>query len=276
MKAARIAVAVFFVLSAPAFAQSEGVAEFQITMVGAAVQAKPMQSHGKVSMKKDAYRMDLEMNLRQAAAGRTDRSGGTMPDHFTMTMMQKLSEPDRLYSINDERRTYSVIDLKKLREDAAGMQHETYTVKKTGHDTVAGLSCEKALLTSSSGHEIELCVTRDLVSSSAWLTAMNRRDRSSGGFMTALRDNGLDGFPIRWITRRKGDKDATMTMELVRFEKKSVPSSLFEIPAGYRETSGMGVMMTPEQEKAMKDALEKMSPEQRKAYEEMMEKQKEK
>src|SRR5262249_7925006 len=161
-------------------------------------------------------------------------------------------------------KTYSITDLKKTREDMPESK-TTWTVKKLGRDSVAGHPCEKALVSASTGSEMELCVSTEFFPSAAVLAAQYRRERSSN-FLAALQEAGLNGFPIRWSVRDKKEQRVVGTMELVRLEKKPVPSSLFEIPAGYRETSGMGVMMTPEQEKAMKDALDKMTPEQRKMY----------
>ena len=48
---------------------------------------------------------------------------------------------------------------------------------------------------------------------------------------------------------------------------------LIQIPAGYRETSMMGTMMSPEQQKQIDDAMKNLTPEQRKMFEQMMKKQ---
>jgi DNA-directed RNA polymerase specialized sigma24 family protein len=68
-----------------------------------------------------------------------------------------------------------------------------------------------------------------------------------------------------------------MLMEVTRVERKTLPASLFQVPAGYKETESAFGGVTPEQQKAledarsqMKDALDKMTPEQRKAYEDAM------
>jgi hypothetical protein len=263
LKRTPITAALLFAASVAALAQSEGIAEFKgSTMTGG---GETLPAHGKFFLSKAAFRMDWEVDTSQTAPG---KKKGAHPDQYRMTLIQKISEPDRMYMLNPERKTYSVIHTDKARESS--VPGETYTVKKLGHDSVAGLSCEKALLTSSSGAESEVCVTRELIPSSAWLAVMNRQNTRSG-FGKALHDHGLDGFPIRMISRHKGGVNSTF--ELVRFQKTSVASSSFEIPAGYSEASGSSVMMTPEQEKAMKDALSKMTPEQRKKYEEMMKKQ---
>jgi hypothetical protein len=102
---------------------------------------------------------------------------------------------------------------------------------------------------------------------------MNRRQRT-GSLFKALTDAGLTGFPIRWTFRRSGEKEAFSSFELTAFQKTSVPASTFEIPADYKKVTGSDRRLTPEQEEAMRKAMENMTPEQRKQYEEMMKKQK--
>ena len=272
MRPIRIAAAAFFVCSAAALAQSEGVAEFKGTTHTDKNQTIPSQ--GKVYFSKSACRVEWETDLRQFREERKEKKE-VVPDHFRMVMLTKLSEPDRLYHLNDERKTYSVTDTSKEKRDSKGPERH-WKVQKLGRDTVGGLSCEKALLTADDGDQSEVCVTREVIPSRAWLSAWNRREEQRSPF-AALKENGLDGFPIRWVFREKGKSDISSTIELVRFERKSVPGSLLEIPPGYRQTSAASVWMNPEQEKAVRDAqrkaLENMTPEQRKKYEEYMKQQ---
>jgi hypothetical protein len=202
---------------------------------------------------------------------------GSAPTRIKMTMLAKASERDKIYMINDENKTYSIWDSSAYREESKKSPKETYTVKKLGRDTVAGLSCQNALLTSSKGAEIEACVSSELGASTEWLSAMNRRDGGAGSWLEALKANGLEGFPVRWTTRAQGSRDAATTMELTRVEKKSLPASLFQIPAGYKQTDTAIGGLSPEQEKAMRDArsqmdeaMKNMSPEERKAVEDAM------
>lgn len=269
MRPLRIAAA-FFVCSAAALAQSEGVAEFKGTVHTEKNQTIPSQ--GKVYFSKSACRVEWETDLRQLKEDRKDAPKGMISDRFRMVLLTKLSEPDRVYHLNDERKTYSVTDVSKEKRDSKGPER-TWKVQKLGRDTVAGLSCEKALLTADDGDQTEVCVTREVIPSRAWLSAWNRREEQRTPF-TALKENGLDGFPVRWVFRAKGKSETSSSIELVRFERKSVPGSLLEIPPGYRKTSTSSVLMSPEQEKAVRDAqkkaLENMTPEQRKKYEEYM------
>jgi len=257
------------VLSAPLLAQSEGIAEFKGETHGSRGQTVP--SSGKVFLSRSAVRVEWQTQL----AG-TDRKAGA-PDPFRMTMIQKQSEPDHSYMLNEERKTYSVMQFDTKREKTESSS-EKWTAEKLGRDTVAGFSCEKLKMTSAAGNVTEACVAPDLMPSTAWLRAWNRRSEQAGPFQ-AMKNAGVVGFPVRWIFREKGTDQISSSIELVRFERKSLPASLFEIPSDYRKVDTMMETMatTPEQEKAMRDArkqmneaLEKMTPEERKQYEEMM------
>lgn len=266
-----LAFAALVLSSTAASAQFEGQADFKITTNTGKDQT--MNGTGKMFVTRSAYRSEFEMQMADAGG----RKSSSMPARMKMTMFAKISEPDKLYMLNDQNKTYSIWDASKFREESKNRPKETYTVKKLGKDTVAGLSCQRALLTSSKGDEIEACVSSELAASSQWLSAMNRGDAGSGSWIEALKGAGLEGFPIRWSTRSKGSKDTTMTMEVTRVERRSLPASLFQVPSGYKQTDAAMGGLTPEQEKAiadakaqMNEALKDMTPEQRKAYEDAM------
>ncbi len=267
------AAALLLVLSTTVLAQNEGVAEFKGPTEAA--QGKAITSTGKVYITRNASRMEWELNT-----GELHREKGApkaeMPSTYRMITIQKLSEPDRIINIDDRRKTYTITDLKPLREEKPAAPQVTYTVKKLGRDSVGGVSCEKAVVTSSDGKKAEICVADEISRSSAWLAAQGRRERSNA-LLKALHDNGLQGFPVRWLIWNKpSDPRPAASIELVRFEKKPVPASLFEIPAGYKKAASESMGMTPEQEKSMRESIEKLPPEQRKKMEEMMKKRQQK
>jgi uncharacterized protein DUF4412 len=274
----RIAALALFVSRASALAQTEGIAEFRGTVHTDKGQTIPSQ--GRVYMSKSAVRVEWETDLREVAKERKDSGKASgMPEQFKMVMIQKLAQPDRIYIVNDGRKTYAV-EATGTRRAKPGPER-TWKVQRLGRDTVAGFACEKALLTAQDGDQTEVCITAELMPSTAWLTAWNRREEQATP-LKALKDAGLSGFPVRWIFRHQGSKDTSSSVELVRFDRKSVSASLFEIPAGYRKVDSMmeTMAMTPEQEKAMQEArkrmqeaLDRMTPEQRKHYEELIRQQ---
>lgn len=271
MRSVRLAT-LLLLSAAAAFAQTEGIAEFQGSVH--TDKDKTIPSHGKVYMTSAAVRVEWQTDLREMKKDRADKAG--MPDSFQMTMIQKVAEPGQMYAINDKNKTYAIEKVDTDHKDAAKSERK-WKVERRGRDTVAGFSCEKATLTAEDGDQTEVCIVTDWKINSAWLRAWNRREEQASP-LRALKDAGITGFPVRWIFRHKGEKDSWSSMELVRFTKQSLPGSLFEIPPGYRKVDSMfETGMTPEQEQKMrearqkmKEAMENMTPEQRKQYEEMM------
>jgi hypothetical protein len=221
-----------------------------------------MNGTSKTWVSKAGARMEMEMT----SSPEQEKAGA--PRSMKMVTIFRAAEPDHTYLLNVEQKTYTVLDAREGTKMRAAMKSsETYTVKRLGTDKVAGLSCDRAVITSSSGQESEICASSDVLGATAWLRALERRGDSGNALLKTLRDAGIRGFPIRWIQKQK---EGTITFELVSAKRHSVPASTFEIPPGYQKRGLMGTMTTPEQQKRMEEAMKKMTPEQRKQMEEMM------
>lgn len=243
-----------------ALAQFEGVVEMKMTMTEGS-------GTGKVWVSKAGSRTEMEITGSHVQA--------TGQASMKMTMLMKTADPDKVYNINDAKKTYWVMDLKKAREQMGKQKQDedTYTVKKLGPGSVAGFSCQNALITSKRGTVMEGCFTKEILGGSAWLSQPGRGSRAGEtGIIKAAKDAGVEGYPIRMVNKDKDGK-VVSTVELVKAEKRSVPSSMFEVPAGYKESDMMSSMMSEDQQQKMKEAMDKMTPEQRKMMEEMMKKQ---
>lgn len=255
MRASRlVVVAALFFAARAARAQSEGVAEFKGSTSWSG--GRSMSSTGRTYFTGGAYRAEWEMDL-SAIAVKGSTAAGSVPARRKTVTIQKLSDPDHALSLNENRHTYAISDLKKLRAKLAGRKRPDFTVKKLGRDKVAGYACRNALVTSSSGTETELCVATDLAAPLSWLSSLSGKEAPEN-LLTALRANGLQGLPIRLAIRSRAGQAPLSTMELVRFEKKPLEASLFEIPAGYTETDEASLNLTEEQEAMMKELREKM------------------
>lgn len=250
--------------AAPAFAQFEGEIDMRITAPGGT------NGTGKVFVSKTGSRTEMNMQTQH------------MP--IRMTTLMKFSNPDVMYLVNDTQRTYAEIDLKKMKEQASKNQgaraRETWTVKKLGRETVNGYACEHLLVThgTDAKSEQEWWTTRDIagLSYDSMRGLMRRGNQGDEGILKALRDAGVEGFVVKMVTREKGNPTPVSTMELTKAEKRSLPASLFEIPAGYKKQEGMmGAMgvASPEAQEQMRKAMENLTPEQRKQIEDMMKKQ---
>jgi hypothetical protein len=257
----------------PAYAQFEGVLEMKTTMA-----TKDGETHGggtmNVAVGKAGTRCEMNMQM-----------GGMA---MKMVMLQKTGTPDTMYRIDDANKTYTEVDLAKMRE-MAGKQTDTkkYTVEKLGQETILGYKTQHVLVKDESpgrgeGATTELWTAKDVLDYATFnkLQARPGKGASQEALVKALKDAGADGLPLKSVaTTADGTK---VTMEVVTADKKSLAASTFEIPAGYTKSEGgamgaMGGMSGPQVDdakKKMDEALKNMTPEQREMVEKMMKQRK--
>jgi hypothetical protein len=267
----RISPTLFALLLAagPAFAQFEGVLEMKMTVAG-----KSGEGGGGGTM-----------NLAVAKAGTRSEMNMTFgPTEMKMVMLQKNDTPDMLYRINDADKTYTEIDMAKMRQ-MAGQQKKAseYTVEKLGQETLLGYKTQHVLVkeknaANGNGMNMEMWTAKDLLDYATFSKLQARPDRGGReeALLKALKAAEADGMPIKAITT--GTDGSKVTLEVVKADKKSLPASTFEIPAGYTKSAGgmMGMMggasgaQADEAKKKMDDALKNMTPEQRQMIEKMM------
>ncbi|MGE5345072.1 MAG: DUF4412 domain-containing protein [Acidithiobacillales bacterium] len=266
-------VIVLLLAAGTARADFEGVADMKITSSGGPG-GEAVSGSGRVYISKTGWRYEVEMSNPEVA-----KMTGGRP--FRMCMVGKISNPDVVYSINDAMKTYSVINTKEMRELAARAKagEETFDVQKLGKAAVAGLPCQNVRISSKSRKTvIEACVSKEFVSGD-WLRAM--QGDQGGEWLKALKNAGVEGYPLRLTMTRKGQPGSQTSMEITKLDRKGVPAAMFEVPPGYEQKSMMENMaQSPEQARQMEDArkqlqreMEKMTPEQRKMMEEMLKKQ---
>ncbi len=265
MKKAFVLAAFLSFASTIAYAQFEGIANFKMTTSSGSEMTS--RGDGKIFLSPAGYRVEWMMDL---SSMKKDQGAKAAPPTMAMTMLARKADPGKLYMLNDAKKTYSVVDMSKAAEERGKTPKDSFTVKKLGTETVAGLSCQNVLLTSSKGMEIEVCAAKELAASGDWLASLNRRNPEGTSWLGALKEQGIEGFPVRWLIRKKGSTQPLTTMEVTHLEKKTLPASLFDVPAGYTQTQFAMRGLTPEQEKALSQMRENMTPEQRKAYADMM------
>jgi hypothetical protein len=262
----------------PAFAQFEGVLEMKMTM---AVKGGEGSGTMSVAVGKAGTRSDMNMQMGQMA--------------MKVVMLQKNDTPDTIYRINDANKTYTEIDLAKMRE-MVGQQQKTpeYTVEKLGQETILGYKTQHVLVkeknpANGDGMNMEMWTAKELLDYATFsrLQARPGKGGREESMLKALKAAAADGMPLKAITTTP---DGTKTtMEVVKADKKSLPASTFEIPADYTKSAGgmmdmMGGMAGSQTDEAKKkmgdaqkqmdDAMKNMTPEQREMIQKMMKQQK--
>lgn len=252
----------------------EGVIDTKITSSSSAKGDLSPSGTGRMWLSSSGARVEITMDLSAAYAKSAKRDPDTarqMPKggKTTMTILWKASTPTKTYMVNDASRSYSVLDMSEKR--AAQKLEKEYAVKRLGRDTVGGFACTNYAISSPDGVNIDLCVAPELKTSGGWWQTMRGREKSQSGMAEAMRKVGEEGFPVRQVVKDKAGK-TTMVTEVVAAKRQSVPTSTFDVPAGYRESrlGAAGVMMSPEQRKAMEEQMKRMTPEQRRQMEQMM------
>lgn len=249
-------VLLLLIVARPAFAGFEGYIEMKMTM-----------KNGSGAMKGHIS----SVGARTEVEARAPQTGG-MP--FQTTVVMKFSNPDVVYLLNDTAKTYSEINIKEAGDAGKNRPQKEYTVKKLGKEKVAGYTCEHLLLTARDGRETEVWTTKDLVDLAVFREYIrhSRQGADVQGIMKALQEAGAEGFPARMITRDQKNGEPSVTLELVKAEKRTVAASMFEIPAGYKKQAGiLGMLPLPqEQQQTINKAMEKLTPEQRKMLENML------
>jgi hypothetical protein len=278
----RISPTLFALLLAagPAFAQFEGVLEMKMTM---AAHGQEVGGGGtmNVAVGKAGTRSEMNMKVGQMA--------------INMVMLQKSDTADTIYRINDADKTYTEIDVAKMRE-MAGQQQNTpeYPVEKLGQETILGYKTQHVLVkeknpASGDGMNMEMWTAKELLDY-ATFSKLQARPGKAGrdeALLKALKGAEADGMPLKAVTTAPDGSKATL--EVVKAEKKSLPPSTFEIPAGYAKSAGgvmdmMSSMPGPQADEAkkkmgdaqkrMEDAMKNMTPEQREMMQKMMKQQK--
>src|SRR6266581_2656467 len=217
------------------------------------------------------------MNLSVAKAGSRMEMNMQMPMAVKMVMITKTDTPEKVFQINDSSRTYSEIDVAK---DENGQKDtsdkDPWAVKKLGEEKILGYKTQHVMVTHKE-ESWELWTSKDLIDYATYRKLQASRGRMAGDerMVNALKGADADGMPLKAIVSQGGIKT---TIELVKADKKSLPASTFEVPAGYTKSAGglpaadelRSDPRREEMKKRMEDAIKNMTPEQRERFEKLM------
>ncbi len=166
-----------------------------------------------------------------------------------------VTQPDRLYVLDERSRTYGPVDLHS---------QGRWQVEKLGHGRAGGRDCERGRIRGGEPGREEICVTRDL-GTVALPAAPGRREPRSA-LAEELRKAGLDGLPIEW--RAFGPEGKLRFAAVLRTARRDrVSPERLRIPPGWRTTRSLGPYGTAEEqrraEEALRRAREKLTPDER-------------
>lgn len=170
-------------------------------------------------------------------------------------MMEGIADgnnPTQSILIDDSAKTYSIhkndTSVTK-QEDNILTQHTTYIVNKIGNETIQGLSCVHGQIIKTmnfSGVQsfinrtdtTDIWSTKDIPIPASLAKGFSKSMgiAYTGDVADKLVQMGCVGFPVRF---QMHGKEASMLMQLTKIAHDNFPASLFEVPAGYKQTEGM-------------------------------------
>jgi len=180
--------------------------------------------------------MRMEMNVNNSMNGNKLSA--------PIIMIAHAGKPNESIEIDDSAKTYTVnhIDSSDTNTD----EKINSTATKVGDEKVMGFNCVHARIISkktmgsfySSVDTIDLWKSNDVPQQPSVKTLMNRFESGKGNSMYStetadqLKQMGCDGFTVQMVM---ASKDVAMKLQLNKVERKDLPSSLFEVPTGYKE-----------------------------------------
>ncbi|NTV91753.1 MAG: DUF4412 domain-containing protein [Chlorobiaceae bacterium] len=189
-------------------------------------------------------RMDMIMQLKK------------IPDPLKTTVITKASRPDEAIIVNHQVKSYSFVNLRTAAENATLLDFDSnYTLQKLGKVIVKGYQCDHIALTSTT-EKLELWVTRDLGDFSTFRLLQTQNPRLSNTSLSrTLKNEAVDGFPVKIVQK---NQNGLYIMELVQISPKSIPSSEFSIPSGYKKVTSNIKPLGTSEKAHLRELMEKM------------------
>jgi hypothetical protein len=159
-------------------------------------------------------------------------------------MLMRGQEPNKVYMLDRENKTYTEMDVSGMMESARQQQeeNEVYEVKKIGNEKIQGYNCVHVQVKmKKSNVTMDMWTTKDVALDWGTYSRMQQNNPAlrDNNFLAALRKENADGTALKAVIEGPGDRGTKTVMEVTKIEKKSLPASLFEIPKDYKKSAGM-------------------------------------
>jgi hypothetical protein len=215
----------------------------------------PFQGAIDISLAMEAARGELRLSMAGERA-RLDMSLSMdpLPAPMRMAVLIDAKRPRKAVLLNDALKVYSEIDLADI-PAAPDSSEGRYAVKELGKEKLLGYTCTHITL-KRTGELVDAWITPELPEVSRVLDKIRRANPQFGAeqaFRT-LEAAGKGGLPMRCIVVRDGQR---VTTEVRKIERRAVPESLFEVPAGYAKSDiAAGSRAAPEQSERLNKMIE--------------------
>ena len=188
---------------------------------------------------------------------RTEMTMNMGGQQITNTTLMLKNNPNVLMAFNSLTKTYTETKI------ASNTTAKNIVIKVLGNEKVGIYNCTRVKMTSD-GKSWEMWYTKDLPSFN--FPVSGNSELSSQKLINELKNKGISGMLVKVLFQMPGSKSQSVTMQLIKYEAKTLANSLFAIPAGYKKNT---LNFDPEKMKNMsaeqkKEMIMKMMKEQSK------------
>ena len=200
---------------ASGIAQNGAVFEYKLSSKGESA------GTNKVYVSDKGSRIETSMPMTNGSSG------------LSFVNIVKKEKPSIMYKLNEKNKTYSKQNISS--DPNNNKQCDNCVVTIMGKEKVGNYNCTHASI--AKGPEvIEYWTTTEIADFDKYSKDFSgSKYMGSGSDYGALVKKGAGGFVVKTYTKNGPTGD--ITMELVKFEKKDVAATLFDIPADYKETN---------------------------------------
>jgi hypothetical protein len=180
-----------------------------------------------------------------------------MPAPIELGVLLDPKQPNTLFLVNDNLRTYSSIDLAGAAPAPDAAANGKYAIKVLGTEKLLGYACTHVTLTRPK-ELVDAWISKDFPDVYGVLKKLQKANPqfSQAEAFRALEAAGHAGLPMRCIVVRDGQR---VSMDVKSIERKAVPAAAFTVPMDYTRselTGAAALQPTPEQIEAMKKMIQ--------------------
>ncbi len=162
---------------------------------------------------------DLRSEVKMNIAGK----------EMTSVTLNLKSNPDFTVSYNSQSKTYT-----EIKKNKSNSKSDNISISVIGNEKIGTYNCKHVRMTSDT-NSWDMWVTKDLP---AFDFPLQRDDEAANRkMMELLKSKSADGVPVKIEFKKPDSATPGITMELVKFESKSLDASLFKIPDGYTKST---------------------------------------
>ncbi|NTV92410.1 MAG: DUF4412 domain-containing protein [Chlorobiaceae bacterium] len=200
----------------------------------------------KLFFAKEGVRTETSSNIKGMASG------------MHMVMLSPSKTPNLLYLLNENEKTYTVIDTDEMKKAVEGMKDsegkDDAIIENLGKETMNGYSCTHVRITRGK-NVMEMWVSKDILDYFTYARMQSAKEKDMPKFAQRMKDAGVEGFPVKILQNQSG-----IVTELVNVDKQNLDASLFEVPPGYVKTESpmMNNAIPGKQSKEMESLMKKM------------------